>query len=126
MFYTFFIGCLQLRKTKFIVIGFDISESALSIAKEHRQNLCLGVEFEQLNALIEKPSQTFNVIVSNPPYIAREEESEIGEEVLRFEPHRALFAENNGLEFYIVLGFFFYYLSKLFHIYSYENKNIQD
>lgn len=82
------------------VIGFDVSESALSIAKLNGQNLCLGVEFVQLNALNETLSQSFNVIVSNPPYIPKSEEQTLEKRVRDFEPSIALFVEDDPLVFY--------------------------
>ena len=82
------------------VIGFDVSELALSIAKLNGQNLCLGVDFMQLNVFIETPSQSFNVIVSNPPYIPRSEEQTLDKRVRDYEPSIALFVENDPLIFY--------------------------
>lgn len=43
---------------------------------------------------------TVDIIVSNPPYISRREKAVMDASVLEYEPHLALFAENNGLSFY--------------------------
>ena len=54
----------------------------------------------QLNVSNEIPSQTFNVIVSNPPYIPKSEEKTLEKRVRYFEPSIALFVEDDPLVFY--------------------------
>ena len=45
-------------------------------------------------------SEKYDIIVSNPPYISREDASEVGLNVLYSEPHLALFADEDGLAIY--------------------------
>lgn len=77
----------------------DISPEALSLAAENLESLGLTdkigcVQSDVLSAL-EGP---FDLVVSNPPYIATDETSVMGEDVLKFEPHLALFAGKDGLD----------------------------
>jgi len=86
----------------------DISESALAIAKKNAQACGVSVDFlqqdilestfeEELNLAIPK----LDIIVSNPPYICKHEQSEMDDNVLRHEPHLALFVDDNdALLFY--------------------------
>ncbi len=84
------------------VMGFDISESALEIAQLNAIKNRVEVDFLIVDIL--KPhtnEQKWDVIVSNPPYIAESEKSQIHLNVLDFEPHLALFVpDNDPLVFY--------------------------
>ncbi|WP_022935226.1 peptide chain release factor N(5)-glutamine methyltransferase [Mesomycoplasma moatsii] len=53
--------------------------------------------------MFENINKKFDLIVSNPPYLSEKEISLISKSVLKFEPHKALFAKNNGLEFYEII-----------------------
>lgn len=80
------------------VVATDASESALSVARENALRLGARVEFYAGNwyhALLG--SQQFDVIVSNPPYIAPDD-SHMVEGDLRFEPREALTDETDGLQ----------------------------
>lgn len=77
----------------------DISDKALKIAKQNAGNLGLKVKTMQSD-LTQNIDDTFDIIVSNPPYIAQDEIIYMDESAIKFEPHLALFAENNGLELY--------------------------
>ncbi len=79
------------------VIACDISKEALTVAKENSLKNNLNVEFIQSD-LFENINGKFDIIISNPPYIAVDEEIE--EIVKNNEPHLALFAEDDGLYFY--------------------------
>jgi len=87
-----------------LVEAWDVSEPALEIAKRNAENLeILNVRFEVCNglALDEENSQEFDVIVSNPPYIASDEVALLSPETLAYEPRLALFCPNqNGFSFY--------------------------
>lgn len=83
----------------------DISEKALAVAKENADSLKARVHFIQQDILKEKSEELnlkrFNLIVSNPPYIRHLEKSRMKANVLDYEPHLALFVENdNPLIFY--------------------------
>lgn len=82
------------------VVATDISEVALETAKINAQNLDADIDFRlgDLTAPIE--NEKWDVILSNPPYIAFEEAKEMSEVVLEHEPHSALFAEEEGLILY--------------------------
>jgi len=82
-------------------VGVDISNKALDIA---RQN-ALGnsrVEFIQSNWFDNLGDRKFDLIVSNPPYISKSESLAVS--VVDFEPHSALFAEDNGYECYKIIA----------------------
>lgn len=84
--------------------GVDLSEKALKIAQENRRNLGL----EQTTALLqsdlfEQVNGTYDMIVSNPPYIASEVITTLSEEVKDHEPVMALDGGTDGLDFYRVI-----------------------
>lgn len=88
------------------VIGVEISEDAIELAKENAALNELEVDFQKGDALA--PNDAFwksfsglSVIVSNPPYIPQSELAEMEKNVLDFEPHLALFVPNHeALIFY--------------------------
>ncbi len=79
-------------------IGLEISEKALEItsrnAEIHRVAERLDLKISDVFAALTQ--EKFDVIVSNPPYIAREEIDELQPEVRDYEPHVALTDENDG------------------------------
>lgn len=81
------------------VTASDISAEALDLAQANAQHNQAAVNFVQSD-LFEQITNKFDLIVSNPPYIAYEDKDEVGLNVLRSEPHLALFAEENGLAIY--------------------------
>ena len=99
-------GCIAISLAKKIpgskVSGWDISPEALSIAKENSSLNTADVQFAQVDILTHQPTQeTFDIIVSNPPYIKEEEKSGMEANVLNWEPHTALFVpDNDPLLFY--------------------------
>lgn len=98
-------GCIALamknRNPGFEVIGYDISEDVLEIARLNAEELNLEVEFQIINALEPPIKGKADVIISNPPYIPWEEKKEMHQNVTEFEPDLALFVPNeNPLLFY--------------------------
>lgn len=100
-------GCipvtLKVKRPALDVFAIDISEGALEIAGENAVRHHAAVHFSRADILqaSEWPEGPFDVIVSNPPYIPREEEALMPPQVLAFEPHIALFTENEDpLVFY--------------------------
>ena len=81
--------------------GLDISAAALEIARENveKNQVVSQVQLVQ-GDLAELPVQQYDLIVSNPPYIAQREWDELMPEVRCFEPQLALLAGNDGLECY--------------------------
>ena len=79
--------------------GADLSPEALKVAAQNRERL--GVKAELIESdLFDKIEGTFDVIVSNPPYIKREEIETLMDEVRLHEPYMALDGHEDGLYFY--------------------------
>lgn len=93
-------GCIAITLKKELdcnVDAVDISPKALEIAKLNAKNNNVDITFYEGDML--KPiNKKYDVIISNPPYIAYNEE--IMEIVKNNEPHTALYAEDNGLKYY--------------------------
>ena len=81
------------------VTAADISQDALDVASENVKNQNLQIFFKKSDCFTEI-SEKYDIIVSNPPYISREDESEVGLNVLHSEPHLALFVDEDGLAIY--------------------------
>ncbi|MDU5459737.1 MAG: peptide chain release factor N(5)-glutamine methyltransferase, partial [Streptococcus mitis] len=81
------------------VTAADISQDALDVASENVKNQNLQIFLKKSDCFTEI-SEKYDIIVSNPPYISREDESEVGLNVLHSEPHLALFADEDGLAIY--------------------------
>lgn len=81
------------------VTAADISQEALELASENAKNQNLNIFFKKSDCFAEI-SEKYDIIVSNPPYISREDESEVGLNVFHSEPHLALFADEDGLAIY--------------------------
>lgn len=92
---------LSLKKARpeWEVTASDISSEALSLAQKNAQANQLEVTFIQSD-VFEKVSGSFDIIVSNPPYIAYDDKDEVGGNVLASEPHLALFADEDGYAIY--------------------------
>jgi release factor glutamine methyltransferase len=83
------------------VIATDISESALEVAKSNLTAIPADkrpkLDFRQGNLLTPLRGQIVEAVVSNPPYISPSELSELPPNVRDWEPHSALFADDNGM-----------------------------
>jgi len=79
------------------VTAVDISADALALAKENGEGL--GVHFI-LSDLFSEVGGTFDVIISNPPYITSEEMDTLSLTVLDYEPHLALHGGKDGMDIY--------------------------
>lgn len=122
-------GCIPISLGKLFpnakVAALDISENALKIAKLNAKTLEVNIDFYQNNLLEDiYLDQKFDVIISNPPYIRNLEKEEMHQNVLNFEPHLALFVENDdALIFYErVIEFSNNHLSKNGSIYCEINQ----
>lgn len=84
-----------------MVLGSDISENAIKISNLNKENLkAKNIKFIVSDLFNDIKYTNFDLIVSNPPYIAYSELDLVDETVLNNEPKGALFAENDGLYFY--------------------------
>jgi release factor glutamine methyltransferase len=96
-------GCIAISlKKKFpqlIVHASDISDNALDVAILNAKKNDTDVFFIRSNFL-DSIDQSYDLIVSNPPYISEEEYQSLELSVTKYEPKIALVAENNGLYFY--------------------------
>ena len=81
------------------VTAADISQDALDLSLENANAQNLNLSFIKSDCFSEI-SAKYDIIVSNPPYISRADEVEVGLNVLHSEPHLALFADEDGLAIY--------------------------
>lgn len=100
-------GCIAIALARSLpfasVTGSDISDDALAVARENATACKVKVNFIAEDALQTSslPDATFDIIVSNPPYIAQSEDKLMEANVLDYEPHSALFVpDDNPLLFY--------------------------
>lgn len=100
-------GCIPVAVKKYIpeseVWSCDISETALSVAKENAFRNSVEIFFVNFDILSNQtfPVTGFDIIVSNPPYVTEKEKQLMQPNVLEYEPHEALFVpDNDPLKFY--------------------------
>ena len=99
-------GCIAISLAKnlpnALVSAIDVSEKALETAKQNAKMNTIEVNFILKNILeTDDLEQNFDLIVSNPPYVRMLEKQEIKPNVLEYEPHLALFVEDDdALLFY--------------------------
>ncbi len=86
-------------------LGIDISPDAVAVAADNAQRLNLGARARfQAGDWTMGLSGPFDVILSNPPYIAETDRETLLPEVLGFDPHGALFAGSEGLDAYAAIA----------------------
>ncbi|MDR3259564.1 MAG: peptide chain release factor N(5)-glutamine methyltransferase [Fusobacteriaceae bacterium] len=84
-----------------LVIGVDISAGAIEVSKHNKNlNKVDNVEFLQSDLFSNVKDKKFNIIISNPPYISKDEYSKLMPEVQKYEPKIALTDDLEGLSFY--------------------------
>ena len=88
---------LELKSVE--IIASDISGEALEVAKENAELNNADIKFIQSD-IFNNIDEKFDIIVSNPPYIDRKDEITMKANVLNYDPHLALFAEEEGMYFY--------------------------
>lgn len=102
-------GCISIclrnsfkNDNKLDVYASDISHEAINIAKENSKTHNTRINFIQSDLFNDVlfVGKKFDVIVSNPPYISLDEKAVMSEDTLKYEPSLALFADDEGLEFY--------------------------
>ena len=89
----------ELSQFSIDVVASDISEEAIEVAKENAQSHDAIIKFIQSD-IFNNIADKFDIIVSNPPYIDRKDEVTMQDNVLKYDPHLALFAEEEGMYFY--------------------------
>ncbi|MGE7752599.1 peptide chain release factor N(5)-glutamine methyltransferase [Lysinibacillus sp. FSL R5-0849] len=82
------------------VVATDLSEDALATAQKNAQRLEADIDFRLGDLTAPLAGEKFDIILSNPPYIAFDEAEAMSDVVLKHEPHSALFAEEDGLILY--------------------------
>lgn len=91
---------LALERPKWQVTLSDISAAALKIALTNQRLHGTNLNQVESDLFARLGDQRFDLIVTNPPYVALSEIDEMDPEVLEYEPPLALFASENGLAFY--------------------------
>lgn len=95
-------GCIAISLAKelqnFKVTAYDISEKALEIAKKNAALNKANVVFEKVDILNNQfliLNSQLSILISNPPYVTKQEIDRMQKNVLDFEPHLALFVEDS-------------------------------
>lgn len=91
---------MKLECPELTVIATDLSEDALATAQKNAQRLQADIDFRLGDLTAPLAGEKFDIVLSNPPYIAFDEAQEMSSVVLEHEPHSALFAEEDGLILY--------------------------
>jgi release factor glutamine methyltransferase len=107
-------GCIAIALAKQFpkakVYAVDISTKALDLAQKNAERNHVAVEFVQSDILQETialPCPTFDLIISNPPYIQEKERCNMERNVLEYEPSLALFVpDKDPLKFYRAIGLY--------------------
>ncbi|WP_158979404.1 peptide chain release factor N(5)-glutamine methyltransferase [Cellulophaga sp. L1A9] len=99
-------GCIPISLAKHLpnakIYTLDVSEKAIAVAKQNAVSNKVAIQFIKASILeIDALKETFDIIVSNPPYVRELEKAAMHENVLKHEPELALFVTNdNPLVFY--------------------------
>ncbi|MDE7397649.1 MAG: peptide chain release factor N(5)-glutamine methyltransferase, partial [Muribaculum sp.] len=98
-------GCIAVSLARVLkfpkVEAIDISEAALSVARRNATAQRVSVKFSQADILKWTSDENYDIIVSNPPYIADSERTAMEPNVLQWEPAIALFVpDDDPLRFY--------------------------
>ena len=107
-------GCIAIALQKKLptaqITAVDISDAAIQVATINAAKYKVSITFKTLDFLNETcwpELGTYDIIISNPPYIAEIEKNNMAKHVLDFEPHSALFVpDNNALLFYNAIANF--------------------
>jgi release factor glutamine methyltransferase len=126
-------GCIPISIKKNIpntsVMAIDLSEAALTVAKENALTNNVEIKLKKINFLEENnyaAFESFDVIISNPPYIPEDEKNILDKNVTAYEPHLALFVpQNDALIFYKkILSFAENHLNKNGRIFLETHENL--
>ncbi|MEI7668810.1 MAG: peptide chain release factor N(5)-glutamine methyltransferase [Pseudomonadota bacterium] len=84
-----------------VAVGVDISELALEVARINAKNHYIETKIKFIKSnWLESLEGKFDIIISNPPYIAPSELDNLMEDVKNYEPHLALISSNDGMDSY--------------------------
>ena len=102
-------GCIGITLAKEIpssnVIAIDFSEKALAVAEKNAKNIGIkNIDFVKSDFLKQTIDLRADLLVSNPPYIPKEDISNLMSDVKEYEPREALTDNLDGLEFYRVFS----------------------
>ena len=102
-------GCIGITLAKEIpfsnVIAIDFSEKALAVAEKNAKNIGItNIDFVKCDFLKQSIDFRADLLVSNPPYISKEDISTLMVDVKEYEPREALTDNLDGLEFYRVFS----------------------
>jgi release factor glutamine methyltransferase len=94
-------GCIPISLKKHLdqhkILALDISKEALNLAKQNAQVNHIDVNFIQQDILkTDELPAGIDIVVSNPPYVKAAEKQQINKNVLDYEPHLALFVEDEN------------------------------
>lgn len=92
-------GCIPVSLSKHLrkasIRSLDLSEKALSVAKKNARSHGVSIDFQQRDILeMEDLSATYDLIISNPPYVRESEKEQMHGNVLRYEPKIALYVKD--------------------------------
>lgn len=95
-------GCLAIsikKNVDILVDAVDISKKALKVAKKNAKQNAVDIRFIHSN-MFSNVDKSYDLIISNPPYIATEEIASLDKEVRSYDPRLALDGGADGLKFY--------------------------
>ena len=96
-------GCIPITLAKELpgsrIYAVDVEKDALTLAGENALAHGAEIEFSRLDILKSIPEKSFDIVISNPPYITPEEQKHLTANVKDYEPPKALFS-TNGVQFY--------------------------
>lgn len=98
---------LKYYRAKVSVDAVDLSDDALEVSMNNSKKILGDGKIKLIKSdLFKNVNDKYDIIVSNPPYIEKKDMKEMDVQVLNYEPHSALFAEDDGLYFYkeIIIG----------------------
>lgn len=105
-------GCIAIALARNLsfpeVTGIDISDEALAVARDNAALCKVKINFLKSDVLkpLNLTDNSYDIIVSNPPYIADSEKKSMDANVLDYEPHSALFVpDDDPLKFYRAISF---------------------
>jgi len=124
-------GCIAITLAKFLpgsrVDSMDVDENALHIARENAQRLNVQVHFFQADILNDPEiGKTYDIVVSNPPYIPLQEKRKMDRNIVDYEPELALFVpDERPLIFYEkIADFAVRHLKKKGHLFFEIHENM--